>query len=272
VKRPGARSRPAAAVVTLVALAIATPACAGRGASASDANGGSRTLTVLAAASLTEAFQRIGADFERLHPGATVRFSFGPSDGLAAQIQAGAPADVFASASPRWMDVVAADPGISDRADLTRNRLVIVTPADDPAGISSIGDLARPGVKLVLAAGGVPAGDYARRVLANAGIERAAMANVVSNEEDVKSVIQKVLLGEADAGIVYVTDVTSAVKAEIREVAIPDDVNVVATYPIAVVAGSGDAGLARELVRYATGSAGRATLSSFGFLPPGRGP
>jgi molybdate transport system substrate-binding protein len=233
-----------------------------------DVRSPARTLTVLAAASLSEAFERIGRDFELRHDEVTVRFSFGPSDGLAAQIQEGAPADAFASASPSWMDAVEKDPGVEHRVDFARNRLVVITPADDPAGISSIDDLARPGVKVVLAAQGVPAGDYARRILENVGIWREAGANVVSNEEDVKGVVQKVALGEADAGIVYVTDVTPNVEDDVREIAIPDDVNVTAAYPIAVVAGSAHPDLAASFVAYVASERGGAVLSSFGFLPP----
>jgi molybdate transport system substrate-binding protein len=248
-------------------LAAVLSACSSLGAPSTNTT----TITVLAAASLTEAFDQIGRRFEAAHPGASVRFSFGPSDGLAAQIQAGAPADVFASASPTWMDAVAEDPGVADRVDFARNRLVVVTPSDDPAGIASIEDLADPGVKLVLAAEGVPAGDYAREILHNAGIAPAATANVVSNEEDVKGVIQKVLLGEADAGLVYVTDVTPQVRDRVREVPIPDHLNVVATYPIAVVAGSSHPRLAHDFVAFVSdpASGAAAILHRLRFLPRG---
>lgn len=252
-------------LVVAVSAALAAPACGSNAAP----NGGGITLTVLAAASLTEAFERIGADFEATEDGVAVRFSFGPSDGLAQQIQAGAPADVFASASPMWMDAIAKDPGVADRTDFARNRLVIITPRDGPAGVGSVEDLARPGVKLVLASEGVPAGDYAREILRNAGIAHRALANVVSNEEDVKGVLQKIALGEADAGIVYVTDVTPQIRDRVDEVAIPDPVNVIATYPIAVVASTPRAMLAREFVDYVSGPKGRAVLADVGFLPPG---
>jgi molybdate transport system substrate-binding protein len=249
-------------VVALVALTVLGAACASSGSSSGT------TLTVLAASSLTEAFGRLGADFEEAHGGVTVRFSFGPSDGLAQQIQAGSPVDVFASASPVWMDAVARDPGVDHRVDFARNRLVIITPSDDPAHIGSLADLARPGVKLVLAAEGVPAGEYARQVFTNAGIANAAIANVVSNEEDVKGVVQKVALGEADAGVVYVTDVTPAVRSKLREIAIPVAVNVVATYPIAVVSTSDHASVATQFVRDVASAHGQQVLASFGFLPP----
>ena len=151
------------------------------------------TLTVFAAASLTEAFDDIADAFETDRPHVDVRFNFGPSDGLATQIIEGAPADVFASASPSWMDAVERDgPPLARRVDFARNSLVIITPRDDPAGIASVTDLSAAGVSIVLAAEGVPAGDYAREMLANAGIAHQALANVVSNEEDVKGVVQKV--------------------------------------------------------------------------------
>jgi molybdate transport system substrate-binding protein len=242
-------------------LVLAAAAC-GAGTEGS-ADG--RVLTVWAAASLTEAFAEIGAEFEREHPGAQVRFSFGPSDGLATQIIEGAPADVYASASPKWMDAVARDgPGVTDRIDFARNSLMLITPLDDPAEIRSLQDLARPGVKLVLAAEGVPAGDYARRVLAQAGIAEAAEANVVSNEEDVKGVVQKVLLGEADAGLVYRTDVTPAVASRLIALDIPPELNVSAIYPIAVVAGSSQPELARAFVALVMAE-GREALMDAGF-------
>jgi molybdate transport system substrate-binding protein len=244
----------------IVAAAILASSCGRAGA-----DGRSQTLTVFGAASLTEAFTEIAHAFEAEHPGLRVRLSFGPSDGLATQIQEGAPADVFASASPTWMDAVAEDPGVSDRRDFARNRLIVITPADDPAGISSVEDLARPGVTLVLAAEGVPVGDYARQLLDNAGIADAALANVVSNEDDVKGVVQKVALGEADGGIVYRTDVTPAGAGDLRTIDVPRDLNVIATYPIAAVGGSAS-DLASAFVDYVTGP-GQAALLAAGFLP-----
>jgi molybdate transport system substrate-binding protein len=225
---------------------------------------------VFAAASLTEAFEEIGTDFEGRYgdDGVDVVFNFGPSDGLATQIREGAPADVFASASGRWMDAVAEDPGVSGRTDFVRNRLVLLVPADNPAGIEGFEDLAREGVKLVLAAEDVPAGAYAREALGNAGVLDAALANLESNEEDVKAVVQKILLGEADAGIAYVTDVTDAVAADVRAIDIPDEVNVIATYPIAVVGGSDHVDLAGRFVAHVLAE-GQAALEAAGFVPVG---
>ncbi|HVH53479.1 MAG TPA: molybdate ABC transporter substrate-binding protein [Actinomycetota bacterium] len=249
------------ALAVIACLTLLLPACGGSGSERQE-------VTVLAAASLTGAFTRIGAEFEQANRDVTVRFSFGPSDGLATQILEGAPADVFAPASPKYMDQVRSDgPGVTDQAEFARNTLAVIVPSDNPAHVGSLDDLARPGVKLVLAAVGVPAGEYARGILANAGIQREALTNVVSNEEDVKGVVQKVLLGEADAGIVYRTDVTPDIAARVREITIPDGVNVIATYPIAVIDGSDHAPDATAFVRFVTGP-GQATLRTFGFLPP----
>jgi molybdate transport system substrate-binding protein len=253
--------------LVLASTIVSLLAACGDAANGSEDGAGPRELTVSAAASLTDAFTAIGAAFEETEEGVTVAFNFGPSDGLAGQINEGAPVDVFASASPTWMDSVQDEgPGVSGRTDFARNRLAIVVPAGNPAGIESVDDLAEDDVKLVVAAGGVPVGDYAREVLANAGIADAALANVVSNEEDVRAVLTKVLSGDADAGIVYVTDVSDDVADQVSLIEIPDDVNVIATYPIAVVTGSQEADLAQRFVDFVLGD-GQQTLADFGFLP-----
>jgi molybdate transport system substrate-binding protein len=234
----------------------------------SDGDPGSAELTVFAAASLTDAFTQMGKDFEAANEGVTVTFNFGSSGDLAPQIASEGTADVFASASERYMDEVRDDPGVTSRVDFVRNELVVITPPGDPARIRTFDDLARPGVQLVLGAEGVPVGDYARAALDDAGILEAALGNVVSNEEDNAAVVAKVVAGEADAGIVYTSDVTSAVAPDVFAVEIPDDVNVIVTYPIAVVSGSPNAALARSFVDHVTGADGQATLEQFGFLPP----
>ena len=248
-------------MLTTALLAVSCSDTAGGGDGAEQ-----HELTVSAGASLTDAFTDIGSAFEDQEPGVTVTFNFGPSDGLAGQINEGAPVDVFASASPGWMDSVETDgPGVTGRTDFVRNKLAIIVPSDNPAGIEELEDLSGDGVKLVLAAEGVPVGDYAREVFANAGFARAALANVVSNEEDVRAVVAKLLSGDADAGIGYVTDVTPDVADRLTLIDIPDDVNVIATYPIAVVSGSEEADLAQRFVDYVLGE-GQQTLADYGFL------
>jgi molybdate transport system substrate-binding protein len=248
----------------LVVLPLVVAACGGSG---DDGDAETRELVVSAAASLTDAFTDLGAVYEEANPRVTVTFNFGPSDALATQINEGAPVDVFASASPAWMDAVQDEgPGVSGRTDFARNELTIIVPADNPAGIESLDDLTEDGVKLVIAAEGVPAGDYAREIFTNAGIADEAMANVVSNAEDVRAVVTAVASGEADAGVVYVTDVTADVADDVSPVEIPDDVNVIATYPIAVVAGTEEADLAQGFVDLVLGD-GQQTLAGYGFLP-----
>ena len=261
-------------LAALLCFMLTAGACSGddtgSGATQADVGaGGGTEVLVFAASSLTEAFGETGRRFEEANPTTTVRFVFGPSDALAAQINNGAPADVFASASETWMEAVHEQPpGVSAEGTFARNRLVIITPPDDPAQISSLEDLGEPGVKLVLAAKDVPAGTYAREALDGVGVAEQAEANVVSNEEDVKAVMQKVLLGEADAGIVYVTDLTTDVESSVRAVPIPTADNVIATYPIAMVASSEHATLAGSFVEYVRGREGQEILRSYGFLPP----
>jgi molybdate transport system substrate-binding protein len=224
-------------------------------------------VTVFAASSLTDAFTQIGSDFEAAHEDVTVTFNFGSSGDLAAQIASEGTADVFASASESDMDDVAEVPGVTGRADFVQNQLVVITPPDDPADVESFQDLGNDGVQVVLAAEGVPVGDYAREALDDAGISDAVLANVVSNENDNASVVAKIVTGEADAAIVYVSDVTSQVAPDVLAVQVPDDVNVVATYPIAVVDGSSNEDTAQAFVDYVTGPEGQATLAEYGFLP-----
>jgi molybdate transport system substrate-binding protein len=256
------------AVVAIVAL------CACSSSSSTTTNGAFGApsevteLTVFAASSLTAAFTKMGSDFEAANPGSTVTFNFGPTDGLAGQIESEGTADVFASASATWMDDVQDKVGVTDRTDFAKNRLVVITPSDNPANVRSLADLGGPGVQVVLAAEGVPVGDYARQALDAAGISQNVEANVVSNEQDDASVVSKITAGEADAAIVYSSDVTDRVAPDVTAIEIPEDVNVIATYPIAVVEGAAAPELAAEFVGYVTGAEGQATLAQFGFLPP----
>jgi len=245
--------------VIVAALLVATSACAGGARRGSEGE-----ILVFAASSLTESFAAIGGSFERAYPLARVRFNFGPSDGLANGIEQGARADVFASASETTMDVVARSPGVVGRSVFARNRLVVIAPKDSTR-VAAFADLAVPGVKLVVAAASVPAGKYARQALDQGGLH-AALRNIVSNEVDVKSVVQKVVLGEADAGIVYATDVTPTVAARVRTVPIPDAYNVIASYPIARVKGTRYEALAGAFEAYVLGP-GQDALRAAGFLP-----
>jgi molybdate transport system substrate-binding protein len=257
---------------TLLVLALVGAACSGNGEPTPTGPAeGSIELTIFAASSLTAVFgdpvTGILRGFVAENPEFRLVPSFGPSDVLAGQIQSEGTADVFASASPKWMDAVADDPGVTGRADFAKNRLVIITPADNPAGVASIDDLGGGGLKLVLAAEGVPVGDYAREALDNAGILDEALANVVSNEEDNASVVAKIQAGEADAAIVYESDVSPQVRGDLNAVGIPEDVNVTATYPIGVVKGSAHPQAAAAFVEYVTGPEGQAALEDFGFMP-----
>jgi molybdate transport system substrate-binding protein len=260
--RKGRRVRRVLAVLVLAWLAAACSSSS----SARTSSGSTTQLTVFAASSLTKAFTQIGQDFHTVNPDVTVTFNFGSSTDLASQIQSEGTADVFASASGTAMDTAASDPGVTDRTNFATNHLVIITPPDDPAGVGSIQDLAKPGVKLVLGAEGVPVGDYARQALDNAGISKQALANVVSNEEDDASVVAKITSGEADAAIVYTSDVASAGDA-VRSVQIPQAVNVVATYPIASVTESAHPDQATSFVDYVAGTEGQAVLKQYGFGP-----
>jgi molybdate transport system substrate-binding protein len=254
-------------IISLAALTLVLAACSSGDGNATEP-AETTELTVFAAASLTGVFGgEIGPAFEAANEGTTVVFNFAASDALAEQIQSEGTADVFASASGTWMDAVQDDPGVVDRTDFVQNRLVIITPPDDPAGIASIDDLANDGVQLVLAAEGVPVGDYSREALANAGIATEAEANVVSNEEDNAAVVAKVVAGEGDAAIVYESDISEAAGNDVASVEIPDDVNVIATYPIAVVEGAADADLAASFVEYVLSADGQAALERYGFQP-----
>lgn len=234
------------------------------------------TLTVYAAASLTEAFGELGRTFEQQHPGVTVRFSFAGSQQLALQLEQGAPADVFASADQRWMSYVV-EKGLLEGEPrvFAGNRLVVIVPRTNPARINRLEDLARRGTKVVIAADAVPVGKYSREALEKLAhadgfpeeYERRVLANVVSQEENVKSVAAKVQLGEADAGVVYRSDVTPSVARYVRVFEIPDPYNSIATYPIAVLKSARDAEAAREFVTLVASAAGQAVLQRHGLLP-----
>jgi molybdate transport system substrate-binding protein len=221
-------------------------------------------LTVFAAASLTDAYGQIGRDFGRAHPDARVTFNFAGSPTLVLQIRQGAPADVFASADQANMQALV-DAGQADGAPsvFARNNLQIVVAAGNPKRIAGLADLARPGLVVDLCAPGVPCGAYARQALSRANVSVAPK----SLEQDVKAVVTKVSLGEADAGIVYTTDVRAA-GAKVAGVDIPADENVVASYPIVRVKGSKNPVTASAFVSWVLSARGQAVLGRFGFARP----
>ncbi len=237
------------------------------------------TLTVLAAASLSEAFAELASRFEAAHPGVRVALSLAGSQQLAQQLAQGAPGDVFASANTQEMDrVVQAGRVTAGSARVfAHNRLTVVLPRDNPAGLVRLQELARPGLKLVLAAAEVPVGQYALQFLEKASqdarfgpaFQGDVLTNVVSYEENVKSVPTKVELGEADAGIVYATDAASASAAQVSHIEIPEELNCVAEYPIAPLADAAQPALAQEFVRFALSPEGQQVLAKHGFAPGG---
>lgn len=222
------------------------------------------TLTVFAAASLKASFTEIGADFEDANPGVTVKFNFAGSSDLVAQIQQGAPADVFASADTKNMDKATADDLVEGKpADFASNTLMIAVPPDNPADIDSLDDLADPDTKLVICAAEVPCGAAAAGVEEVSGVDFSP----VSEEQSVTDVLGKVISGEADAGLVYVTDVKAA-GDRVLGVTFPESSEVVNTYPIAALAGSKSPDLARDFADYVTGTMGQEILAAAGFAGP----
>jgi molybdate transport system substrate-binding protein len=247
------------------ALLLAVAGC-GDGAGRAGASGSSiGTVTVAAAASLTAAFQELGTAFEKANPGAKVRFNFAGSATLVTQLVNGAPGDVFAAADEANMKK-ATDAHLVDGSPqiFARNRLEIVVAAGNPKNITGLADLNRPGLVISMCAPQVPAGQYARQAYAKAGLPFPAGA---SQELDVKQVVSRVQQGQADAGVVYTTDV-SAAGAKVAGVPIPDPVNVTASYPVAVIATGGNPAGGRAFVAYLTSAAGQAVLARYGFLAP----
>jgi molybdate transport system substrate-binding protein len=221
-------------------------------------------VTVFAASSLTDAFTELGEAFRAANPEAGVRFNFAASSELVTQISEGAPADVFASADLTTMTKFTdAGNDASEPVVFTTNRAEIIVGPGNPKGIAGIADLANDDLVVISCAPAVPCGQYARQVLDNAGVTVAFK----SLEENARAVVSKVTLGEADAGIVYVTDVIGAGDAA-EGVEIPADINVVAEYPIAVTRGAEDPQAAQAFIDFVDSADGRAILESYGFVSP----
>lgn len=232
-----------------------------------------QTLTVFAAASLTDAFEEIRTAFEAVHPDVEVQLNFAGSQALRTQIEQGAQADVFASANSQEMDALVAGNFIAAGAPqiFLTNQLVVILPASNPAGLVELSDLSRSGLKLILAAQEVPVGNYFLQALdklgaaLGEGFKDKVLANVVSYESDVKQVVVKVQLGEADAGIVYTSDAVAA--PELQRIEIPIENNVVARYPLAVLTQSKHPDLAQAFIEFVLSAEGQSILKKWGFFP-----
>jgi len=221
---------------------------------------GGTPITVFAAASLTQVFPRIDS---------SQRYSFAGSDQLALQIRQGAPADVFASASPRYTELAYRDGVVLKPVVFATNKLIVLVPRGNPAGIHSVYDLRRPGVKIVIGDRTVPIGTYTRQILDALGITADVTKNVVSEETDVKGIVAKIALGEADAGLVYLTD-AKAVARETRTITLPDWAQPPVRYEVAVVSSSSHRAAARAFIAKVTSKRGRHLLAQAGFGLPKR--
>jgi molybdate transport system substrate-binding protein len=253
--------RIATSLSALVAIAALLAGCGGSSdstsagsasPSASKSPAVTGTINVFAAASLQEAFTKLGGQFEAAHPGSKVMFNFGPSSGLSEQIGQGAPADVFASASTKNMDTVVSSGDAANPTNFVSNTMEIAVPPKNPAGITKLDDLAKKGVKVALCQAEVPCGATALKVFDNANIK-------------VTPVTQE--LGEVDAGVVYVTDVRAA-GASVKGIEIPADVNASTTYPIAALTASKNKTTAQAFVDYVLSPDGLAALTAAGFSGP----
>lgn len=231
------------------------------------------TLTVFAAASLKDAFTDLGTKFESAHPGVDVDFDFDGSQILETQIANGAPADVFASADQRSMDTAESGGLVNSPTEFARNSLVMIAQFD--VHVRSLRDLTRDGLKLAICAEQVPCGRYTRIALKKMSSDKSywpnygdqVLRNVATQEQNVEAVVQKVLLGEADAGFVYVTDVTQKGGVKLLNYPVPDQDQEVASYPIATVKASGQSKLAQTFVDFVLSAQGQAVLESYGFRP-----
>ena len=256
------RPRLALAAVALMAL-LATACGGGSSSSGGSSGGGGGTLTVFAASSLTDAFMKLGATFERQHPGWKVRFEFLGSDQLAAQIEQGDPADVFAAASTKYPEQLQGEKLLGDTTDFASNTLVLAVPPDNPAGITSVNDLGN--AKLVIGDPSVPIGSYTEQVLGNLGIDLNGL-NVVSREQKVTDIVAKLELGEADAGFIYTSDATTAGN-KLKSIDLPVKAQATAMYPIGIVTGSKNAKAAQQWIDLVMSPQGQTVLTDDGFGP-----
>lgn len=257
----------------LVGCGGASESEGGRSQAAGEEQRSSGTLTVLAASSLTDAFGELATTFEEQNPGTRVRTSFGGSSELLAQIQQGAPADVFASADEVKMNTALQEGLVMEPQIFARNRAVVIVPAGNAAGIEEFRDLADADAQLVLAQDGVPIAEYTKEVLANAdslyrgNFEQRVLDKMVSREANVRASANRVALEEADATFVYTSDVTEDIRDRVRVIEIPENLNVLATYPIAAIEGSRNPELAQEWIDLVLSDEGQRVLEEHGFVP-----
>ncbi|MFD6352829.1 molybdate ABC transporter substrate-binding protein [Nocardia tengchongensis] len=234
------------------------------GCGSSSTSSDTKTITVFAAASLKQVFTQLGTQYESAHPNTKVTFSFAGSSDLVAQLNQGAPADVFASADLNNMDKAVKGGRITDKPqNFATNVLTIVTPPGNPAHVNSLADLSHAGLRLVVCAPQVPCGSATKKVTSDAGVA----ISLVSEENSVTDVLAKVTTGQADAGLVYVTDAAGAGN-KVTTVNFPESVKAVNTYPIATVADSKNADAAKDFVTLVTGPDGRKALQQAGFGQP----
>ena len=251
--------------LAVVALAGCSSSSSSSAPAASTSSSASTTgsITVFAAASLMGTFTQLGKQFEAAHPGDTVKFSFGPSSGLATEITSGAPADVFASAATANMDTVVSAGDASNPQNFAKNIMEVAVPPNNPAKVKSVNDLAKKSVKTALCQPQVPCGVVAAEVFKNAGIT----VKPVTLQADVKSVLSQVELGNVDAGMVYVTDVMAA-GTKVKGVTIPAGDNASTLYPIATITSSKHKSEAQAFVAYVLSPAGQQVLTAAGFEKP----
>jgi molybdate transport system substrate-binding protein len=248
----------------LLSVALVSAGCGARADSKTE-------LTVFAASSLTDVFEELGGEFERQNPGVDVRFSFSGSSTLLAQLQQGAPADVFASADEAKMEDAAESGFVSNPRVFAKNSPVVIVPKNSSAGVRQMRDLAKPNLDLVLAQEDVPIAEYTQEILTKANaryggnFEDRVMENVVSREPDVRAAANRVALGEADVTFVYASDVTPKLRERVEEVEIPKNYNVVASYPIAVTEDATNPALARKWVELVLSGEGQRVMGEWGF-------
>ena len=242
------------------------------GCSRQTASNEKQRVTIFAASSLTDAFNDLAKAFEAQNEDVDVVLNFSSSSQLAAQLMEGVTADLFASANPAQMQNVIEDGRIAAGTEILflTNRLSVIVPADNPAGIGSLEDLARPGVQMVLAVKGVPVRQYTDEIIATmpAGFQESFYDNLVSEEDNVRQVAAKVALGEADAGIVYTSDITPDIARQVQQIAIPDAQNVIATYPIAPLSDTPHPEIAKRFIDFVLSDEGKSIFSTWGFGPP----